>query len=315
MPAGRSYVELAKALGAAVRTTYRDLTTLRRAGFPVVQARVHTKPVWRLEGATATPAVSFTPPELTALALARSVLVGLPGSPFDRAMHSAFHKIQAVCDREGVRVLETADRRLFADLRRARPYTEREVWFRVLLDAVARQRTVKLRYFTLEREAESERQVDPYGLVLHEGAFYLVGWCHWRRAVRTFLVDRVRAVSETGGTFTPPEGFSVREVFRKSWGLVRDRALVTVRVRFSAKLARVIREGRWHESQKLEEAPHGGVVLTVNVAGWEEIRRWLLGFGAGAEVLEPEELRQSLAGEADALRRLYGKGRGRVART
>lgn len=306
-PEGRSYVELARALGTAVRTIYRDLETLKSAGFGIERARVHGKAVWHLAGGGTGPTISFTPQELMALAMARHMLLSSPGSPFLRPMQQAFHKIQAASDREGGKVLEMADRRLHADLRRARPYTEREVWFQMLLNALYRQRRVRIRYFTLERGQETTREVDPYGIVFHDGAFYLVGHCRWRGEIRTFLVDRIRAVAETGEGFSPPAGFSVREHFRQAWGLLKGRALVSVRVRFASAVARVIREGRWHETQRLEDGPAGSVVLGVKVAGWEEIKRWLLGFGGAAEVLEPEELRAALARDAADLTRLYAK--------
>lgn len=308
-PEGRSYTELARSMGAAVRTVYRDLETLKRAGFPVSRARMHTKQVWKL-AESRVPGVAFTPAELTALAMARSMLAGSPGSPFAPAIRSAFHKIQAACDREGLKIMEAADQKLYADLRRARPYTEREVWFRMLLNAVARQRTVRIRYYTLERASEGDREVDPYGLVFHEGAFYLVGRCHVRSQVRTFLLDRIRAVAETGKVFVMPEGFSVKDHFRQAWGLIRGAALETVRARFAPRVARIIREGRWHESQRIEDGPGGSVILTVKVAGTTEIRRWLLGFGADAEVIEPPDLRNSIAREAAALTALYGAARG-----
>lgn len=306
-PDGLGYLDLGKMLGVAQRTVYRDLETLRSAGFPVRRASLHGKPVWRLSGSasSATPSLGFTRVELTALSLARQMLLSMPGSPFDGAARSAFHKIQAACDREGLRVLETADRRLYADLRRARPYTDRDVWFRELLDAVTRSQSVRIKYWTVERDAESLREVDPYGIVFHEGAFYLVAWCHWRREVRTFLVDRVRAVTPAGRFFTIPDGFSVREHFRDAWGLIKTRALERVRIRFAPRAARVVAEGRWHTSQRVEREADGSAVLEVRVAGWEELRRWVLSFGGDAEVLEPGTLRESLAGEAERLGRLY----------
>jgi predicted DNA-binding transcriptional regulator YafY len=158
----------------------------------------------------------------------------------------------------------------------------------------------------MEREAESLREVDPYGMVYHEGAFYLVAWCHWRRDVRTFLVDRIRAVTGTGRFFAAPEGFSVREHFRDAWGLIKTRALERVRIRFGRSAARVVVEGRWHSSQRLERETDGSVVLEVRVAGWAELRRWVLSFGGDAEVLEPADLRASVAAEAARLGRVYG---------
>jgi len=47
-------------------------------------------------------------------------------------------------------------------------------------------------------------------------------------------------------------------------------------------------------------------LVTLRVAGTEEIRRWVLGYGAEAEVLEPTSLREALAEEAKKLAKIYG---------
>ena len=190
-------------------------------------------------------------------------------------------------------------------MRRARRYARQEVWFRTVVAGIERQRTVRLAYFTLERRETTTRDVDPYGLVMHEGAFYLVGFCHLRRDRRTFLMDRVRSAVLTDRRFTRPEGFSPREHLRQAWGVVRAKSLVTVRVRFDRAVAPIIEEGRWHESQRVRPGPEGAVELTVQVAGWDEIRRWIMTFGGTAEVLEPPELRAELKREAAALAARY----------
>ena len=79
-----------------------------------------------------------------------------------------------------------------------------------------------------------------------------------------------------------------------------------VRIRFSPYQARWIRERRYHESQVNEEQPDGGLIVTLRVAGTEEVRRWALGYGAEAEVLEPASLRAALAEEAKKLAKIYG---------
>jgi len=303
-PGGRHYRELAHDLGFSQRTAYRDLGALRAAGWPV--ERGPRAGYWRVRE-SAIPGIFFTPSELTALALARQMLIGMPGSPFEAPMRRAFQKIMSACDREGLKALEASDRRMFAGLRRSRPYLRGQVWFAVIMDALHGQKTLRLSYFTKERAAESVREVDPYGLVFHEGAFYLIGYCHLRNEVRTFLVDRVRSAKNTGRVFTLPPDFSAAEHFKNAWGILKGKVLVTVRARFDAAVAPVIREGRWHPSQKMADGPGGSVILTVQVAGWEEIRRWLLGFGGLVEVLEPEELRQSIAEEARRMLSRYGR--------
>jgi predicted DNA-binding transcriptional regulator YafY len=65
------------------------------------------------------------------------------------------------------------------------------------------------------------------------------------------------------------------------------------------------------------------VILEVRVAGLEEVKRWVMGFGPEAEVLEPESLREAIARDASRMAGIYGKpavrragasGRGRNTR-
>jgi proteasome accessory factor B len=67
-----------------------------------------------------------------------------------------------------------------------------------------------------------------------------------------------------------------------------------------------VRESVWHRSQELVELPEGGVELTVTVAGIVEIRPWVLSWGESVEVLEPPELRDSVARSVAAAAARYG---------
>ena len=74
-----------------------------------------------------------------------------------------------------------------------------------------------------------------------------------------------------------------------------------MKVVFARRLARYIRERVWHPSQKLRDLPDGRLEMTLQVADTLEIRRWLLGYGVQAEVVEPASLREALRGEAERL--------------
>ena len=303
-PEGRSVPLLRRELGVNVRTLYRDLATVKAAGFRVTRARQRNQSVYRLAD-RAPLALGFTRDEIASLALATHAVLGFHGTPFHEPMTRAIRKIEGLARREDATSFAEVSGRFEGGMRRARRYARQEVWFRTVVAGIERQRTVRLAYFTLERRETTTRDVDPYGLVMHEGAFYLVGFCHLRRDRRTFLMDRVRSAVLTDRRFTRPEGFSPREHLRQAWGVVRAKSLVTVRVRFDRAVAPIIEEGRWHESQRVRPGPEGAVELTVQVAGWDEIRRWIMTFGGTAEVLEPPELRAELKREAAALAARY----------
>ena len=77
----------------------------------------------------------------------------------------------------------------------------------------------------------------------------------------------------------------------------------------SSKLQRLrwIRERQWHPSQQIEELPSGGLILRLRVGGVDEVKRWIMGYGYHAEVLQPESLRAQFKDEAEKMRKIYEK--------
>ena len=79
-----------------------------------------------------------------------------------------------------------------------------------------------------------------------------------------------------------------------------------MRLRFAAAAARRVRESVWHSSQKLQDLPDGGCLLTLCVGGIREIKTWVMGWGADVEVLAPEELRAWVADDSRRMAAQYG---------
>ena len=80
-----------------------------------------------------------------------------------------------------------------------------------------------------------------------------------------------------------------------------------VRIKFHPAVRQYITETRWHASQQIEDLPDGSFIFTVEVSEPREVGWWALQWGAHAEVLEPESLRQEMAETARALVQVYEK--------
>jgi hypothetical protein len=79
--------------------------------------------------------------------------------------------------------------------------------------------------------------------------------------------------------------------------------LHTVNVRIFPAWARWVGEKVWHESQRAEKQADGSLILTFQVAGLDEIKRWVLSLGPGAVVLEPITLRNAIVDDLESLDR------------
>lgn len=173
--------------------------------------------------------------------------------------------------------------------------------------AVRNRHRLQLRYYSAHRGEENERVIQPYHLHNFRGEHHVIAWCEWRQEFRQFLLGRIRQaqVLEPEAAFVRDPSFNVDAYLAKGLGVHHGEPLTIVRVRFSAYQARWIRERHYHNSQQIEEQPDGSLVVTLCVAGTEEIKRWVLGYGAHAEVLEPTTLRAQIGQELKKLVKIY----------
>ncbi|MBM4388577.1 MAG: WYL domain-containing protein, partial [Deltaproteobacteria bacterium] len=77
------------------------------------------------------------------------------------------------------------------------------------------------------------------------------------------------------------------------------------RIRFTPDQAPYIREREWHHTQRIEDEEDGGLVLSFKTNNLYETKRWVLSWGADAEVMEPEELKGAVRREVGAMGKIY----------
>jgi predicted DNA-binding transcriptional regulator YafY len=292
--AGVGLDQLAEELGCVRRTVYRDLDALMYAGFPVVSEKRDGKVYYRFIESFDLGHVPFSADEILALAFGADLLRPLEGTLFHDSIASALEKIRAGL---GDELLGYLDR--LAESFRVLPgphkrYTEYRETIQQLSDAVLGRRTVSMRYFTGRSGSESTRDLDPYHVWYRGGALYVIGHDHRSGEIRTFAVDRIRAIAPTDRRFTPRDDFDFEAYTAGSFGVVAEPATRVV-VRFAPEWSTHVRERTWHASQALRDGPDGGVVLEMEVGGTAELTSWILSFGPGAEVLEPASLRAEVA--------------------
>ena len=156
--------------------------------------------------------------------------------------------------------------------------------------AVADRKTVEFGYWSLKNDERTTRKVDPYKIWFYDGTIYLIGHCHLRSEIRTFVVDRINMLRVCEDCFKIPENFSFDDYIRHSFKVMQDE-LYAVTVRISPSWARYIGEKIWHESQRIQKLIDGGIEISFKVAGLDEIRQWVLSMGPEAVVVEPAELK------------------------
>jgi predicted DNA-binding transcriptional regulator YafY len=302
-PQGISAQALAGLVGVSKRTAYRDLQALDAdAGLPIWQEGGR----WGLEKEAFLPPLALTLHEATTLFLAARMLAKA-SDEHDTELIGAFVKLAQVLPPVLAEHIQAT-----VDAFSTTPPNERFTRvFRVLAEAWAHRRVVDIEYDAgVYDPARGSRRTRVRPLAIEPSALthalYLMGWDESRDAQRTFKVERIISASLTPETFTVAEGSAPARDLLRAWDVIANEEPVVVVIRFSPAVARRAAETRWHPSQELEQQPDGSLIWRGRVAGLREIRIWILGWGADAEVLEPAELRRDVAAELRRAADAYG---------
>ena len=163
--------------------------------------------------------------------------------------------------------------------------------------SAAERATRSVQFVYQDKEGNrSARSMDPYGFIVSAGRIYCVGYDHGRNAMRTFAVDNVADVETLAKTFKKPSDFNVEEYAAASIsGVMTSSDLTEVRVHFAPRVAKAAIAARVVAERQIDRRDDGAVAITYRVADVDELVRWVLGWGAQAEVTSPPELRQRIA--------------------
>lgn len=280
--------ELAEECGVTRRTIYRDLDAIRDAGYPLdSEQEVDGHTLYRfVTGFKKSPPITFSLDELMTLYLCRGQLGFLKGTPFEDDLEAIFGRIRSSLPPRSVAHLERIAEAGAPKFQGVRDYSSKKKLLADLRKALLFQQRIDVDYTPAKRSTEIYR-FDPYQLLFYDGALYVGGYAHNRKANRLFLVDRIESVTLLDERFEIPEDFSIDDLTGSSFGLVDEKPL-QIKVRFDADVAHLIRERLWHPSQKLEEEEEGKVILTFTASGEKEILSWLYSYLPSVQVLEPE---------------------------
>jgi predicted DNA-binding transcriptional regulator YafY len=150
-------------------------------------------------------------------------------------------------------------------------------------------------------------EIDPYQILFKRRALYLDAYVVPERQIKMFRINRIKSVSLLGVQVSEPlMPYNFRERHRHSFSVFVGEEVQRVRIRCAAEVRQYITETRWHSSQWIEDLPDGRFIFQVEVWEPREVGWWALQWGASAEVLEPESLRQEMRETARRMVEVYG---------
>jgi predicted DNA-binding transcriptional regulator YafY len=292
--------QLAEALEVSVRTVYRDVEALSTAGVPLYGDAGHAGG-YRLLGGYRTRLTGLTSDEAEALFLA-----GVPGPAAELGLGPVLAAAQLK-----VRAALPTELREHADRISGRFHLDAPGWYtdvdetpflHTVAEAVWNNRVLYAIYRRWREPTDVERRLEPYGLVLKAGRWYVVAG----PGPRTFRVDQILKLTTSTSTsdeeFTRPEGFDLAAYWTAHQRDFHDRLYrseAVVRLAPGATLARAVPvNGRTEQD--------GWTLMSVPIESVEHAHGEFLRLGTDIEVLSPPELRDRIAHTVAELTERYG---------
>ncbi|MFF3377673.1 helix-turn-helix transcriptional regulator [Streptomyces sp. NPDC002680] len=292
--------QLAEELEVSVRTVYRDMEALSAAGVPLYGDAGHAGGYRLLDGYR-TRLTGLTADEAEALFLA-----GAPGPAAELGLGPFLAAAQLK-----VRAALPAELRAHADRVAGRFHLDAPGWYAdaddtpylpAVADAVWRGRVLRVRYRRWREPTDVERWLEPYGLVLKAGRWYVVAG----PGPRTFRVDQILELAACDEEFERPEGFDLAgywTAYQRDFHerLYRGEAVVRLApgVRLAGHAARAVEANGRTDAE-------GWTLATVPIESVERAHEEFLRLGTGVEVLAPAELRERIARTVTELAATYG---------
>lgn len=286
--------QLAEELEVSVRTVYRDVESLGAAGVPLYGDAGHAGGYRLLDGYR-TRLTGLTADEAEALFLA-----GVPGPAAELGLGSVLAAAQLK-----VRAALPAELRAHADRVSGRFHLDAPGWYAAseetpylpaVADAVWNNRVLNIVYRRWRTPTDVERRLEPYGLVLKAGRWYVVAG----PGPRTFRVDQILQLAASDEEFTRPGEFDLAAYWAAYQRDFHDRLYrgeAVVRLAPGVRLARAV---------DVRADSDGWSLATVPIESVDHALGEFLRLGTDVEVLEPPELRERLTRTVAQLAEMYG---------
>ncbi|HXK29725.1 MAG TPA: WYL domain-containing protein [Candidatus Binatia bacterium] len=296
---------MAEQLGATARAICRDLEVLEKLPVQLYTDKNGKESYWKIDPDFRNRlSVPFTLSELLSLYFAQDSIRPLDGTVLYDSLQSLFEKVWANLPKPLFKEMGGLRGSFLSGIPAQKDYGVYREFIKVIQEAIEGRRVLQLLYHPRD-QSPAERKVNPYAVHLRNGTLYVIGHCHLRKNIRTFMVDRMQKIKLTEESFPAPLGFSLENYLRHSFGMFRE-DLIRVKVRFHKSITRYLLERRWHPSQKIKKLKDGSLELAFEVAGIKEIKTWILGFGSLAKVLEPASLVKEIKDDLEKSLRSYG---------
>lgn len=291
-----SAAELADHFEVNIRTIYRDIDSLNRAGIPVISYQGANGGYGIIENYKVDKNV-LTADEISSIITA---LKSISTTIDDRKIVDTLEKIKGLIPGSELEKLKQKSEQVIIDFDPWGVNKRDKEKFSIIKVAINGSNLIEFFYTNAKGESEN-RLVEPSALIFMMNAWYLRGFCRIRNDFRVFKLSRIKNLDISAHTFSPRQEIPDSLPWRPE--SQHNRNFIELVLKFSpAARARV---EDFFDTEQIEYLSDGNIVVNVIYPEDEWVYGTILSYGENVEVLAPDHLRSIIKEKARAIYEKY----------
>jgi len=294
---------MAREYEVSQRTILRDIEYMKDSlSAPIDYDSTH-KGYYYTEENFFLPALDIKESDFFAICITEKALKQYENTPLYGKLESIFNKLKENLP-DSVRVNTSWIDTQYTFMHESFTFIEPAIW-ETVSNALRQKKQVSILHHKPGAKEGARRTVEPYHIVNFRGEWYLVGFCYKRKDVVRFAMSRIHEAELLKTGYSIPGDFNFNSFLGSSFGIMSEEMEHTVKIAFSSELAPYITERQWHPDQEIMQDEDDSVTLSFPTNSLFEVKRWVLSWGPGAEVLAPEELVKLVADDIKGMIKNY----------
>jgi proteasome accessory factor C len=301
-PVPRTTVE--RELGVSRSSVSRIMEKLRGYGAPIEYNRELKGYFYNVANAFELPGLWFSHSELLGLITAHDLLNNAEPGLLSGTLQPLRTKLDKLLSTEKLGAGQLPKRVRIIKLAGRGPGTH----FAEVTQALVERKQIQFDYSARTTGADESRKVSPQRLTHYRDNWYLDAWCHERKALRSFALERIRNARVSRMAARDISDTTLHDHFASAYGIFAGKPIATARLIFSAHRAQWVSEETWHPKQVGRFLDDGRYQLDIPYSDSRELMMDILKNGPDVEVVSPIALRRETQERLEATLRQYANG-------
>ena len=177
--------------------------------------------------------------------------------------------------------------------------------FEQIAHSTLHRKQINIHHFNRQSGKTVERIISPQQLVHYRDNWYVDGWCHLRKEVRSFAVDAITDCEQLTQDAKELDTEQLRKSMQSGYGIFGGAVKGWAKLKFTPERARWVQHEEWHPEQIGTIQSDGSYVLELPYSDERELIGDLLKYGSSLEVISPKELRTKVKDEIYKTMKVY----------